>query len=76
VDARRNHRQATIEAQFVVDTLGRAKLETIKLLGAKDSDFRVSVCESLKDTRFIPAMSGGHLIPQLVDEPFIFTLSH
>ena len=61
--------------QFVVDTTGRAKRETIKCLEATYKDFADAAQAVVRDMEFIPASLDGHKIEQLVQYPIDFKLN-
>jgi TonB family protein len=63
-------------AAFVIDGTGRVELPSVSFVEpGPHPDFQKSVCEFLRDARFVPASSGG--VPQrtLVFMPFGFSLS-
>jgi protein TonB len=72
-------RSANVEgevlAQFVVDTLGRAEMQTFKVLKSSHDLFTNSVKSALSNMRFYPAEVGGRKVKQLVQMPFQFTLT-
>jgi protein TonB len=72
-------RSANVEgqvlAQFVVDTTGRADMSTFKSLSSAHDLFTAAVKNHLPSMRFIPAEVGGRKVKQLVQMPFLFTLS-
>lgn len=72
-------RSANVEgevlAQFVVDTLGRAEMQTFKVLKSSHDLFTNSVKAALSNMRFYPAEVGGRKVKQLVQMPFQFTLT-
>ena len=61
-------------AQFVVDTLGRAEMSTLRIwrTAETDSAFVVAARAALARGRFYPASAGGHLVRQLVKLPMNF----
>ena len=61
--------------QFVVDTLGRAKHETITCLSATYKDFADAATAVVKTMEFVPATLEGHKIEQLVQYPIDFKLN-
>lgn len=73
-------RAANIEgevlAQFVVDTLGRPDPSTFRVLKSSHELFAQSVRGALPAMSFAPAEVGGRKVPQLVQMPFSFSLSH
>ena len=72
-------RSANVEgevlAQFVVDTTGRAEMNTFKVLKSSHDLFTNSVKQFLGGARFYPAEIGGRKVKQLVQQPFNFTLT-
>ena len=72
-------RQAGVEgevlAQFVVDTTGRAEMNSFKVLKTSHDLFGTSVKNALAGMRFIPAEVGGRKVRQLVQQPFSFAIA-
>ncbi|HKO16053.1 MAG TPA: energy transducer TonB [Gemmatimonadaceae bacterium] len=72
-------RSANVEgevlAQFVVDTSGRAEMNTFKVLKSSHDLFTNSVKNALANMRFYPAEVGGRKVKQLVQMPFVFSLN-
>jgi len=72
-------RSANVEgevlAQFVVDTSGRAEMNTFKVLKSSHDLFTNSVKSALANMRFYPAEVGGRKVNQLVQMPFVFGLN-
>jgi TonB family protein len=72
-------KQAKVEgevlAQFVVDTSGRAIVNTFKVLKSDHQLFTEAVKNVLPDMRFTPAEIGGRKVKQLIQQPFTFALS-
>ena len=72
-------RQAGVEgevlAQFVVDTTGRAEMNSYKVLKTTHELFGNAVKQALPGMRFIPAEVGGRKVRQLVQQPFSFAIS-
>jgi protein TonB len=72
-------RSANVEgevlAQFVVDTTGRAEMNTFKVLKSSHDLFTNSVKAALANMRFYPAEVGGRKVKQLVQMPFVFSLN-
>ena len=60
--------------QFVVDTLGRAELPTVKVLKSSHPLFTDAVQVALPQMRFTPAEVGGQKVRQFVQRPFTFEL--
>lgn len=61
--------------QFVVDTAGRARPETINCLEATYKDFADAAIGTVKTMVFNPATLEGHRIERLVQYPFDFKLN-
>src|SRR5438067_91152 len=72
-------RSANVEgevlAQFVVDTTGRAEMNTFKVLKSTHDLFTNAVKAALPNMKFYPAEVGGHRVKQLVQMPFQFNLT-
>lgn len=61
--------------QFIVDTTGRADRGTLRLLSYSDREFVRAVWDALPLMRFTPAEVRGRKVPQVVVQPFTFTIS-
>ena len=61
--------------QFVVDTSGRARPETINCLEATYKDFADAAVGTVKTMLFNPGTLDGHRIERLVQYPFDFKLN-
>ena len=72
-------RSANVEgevlAQFVVDTTGRAEMNTFKVIKSTHDLFTNAVKASLPNMKFYPAEVGGKHVKQLVQMPFQFNLT-
>jgi len=72
-------RSANVEgevlAQFVVDTTGRAEMNTFKVLKSSHDLFTNAVKSALANMKFYPAEVGGRKVKQLVQMPFVFSLN-
>ena len=72
-------RSANVEgevlAQFVVDTTGRADMNSFKVLKSTHDLFTNAVKASLPNMKFYPAEVGGRRVKQLVQMPFQFNLT-
>ena len=64
-----------VSIQFVVDTLGRAEMGSLRIVEATDSLFAQSVRAVLPRYRFTPGELGGRKVRTLVQLPFDFTLT-
>jgi len=67
--------EGTVLAQFVVDTTGRAEMNTFKVLKSDNAQFANAVKNALQRMRFLPAEVGGRKVKQLVQQPFQFSLN-
>lgn len=67
--------EGTVLAQFVVDTSGRAEMNTFKVLKTDNDLFSNAVKNALQRMRFLPAEVGGRKVKQLVQQPFQFSLN-
>ena len=67
--------EGTALAQFVVDTTGRAEMNTFKALKSDNDLFTNAVKNALQRMRFLPAEVGGRKVKQLVQQPFQFSLN-
>jgi len=61
-------------AQFVVDTLGQAEMETFRVQSATDPQFAKSVRETVPRLRFFPASINGRLVREMIIMPFQFSI--
>ena len=61
-------------ASFVVDTLGRAELNSLRILKSTSPVFSAAVRARIPQMRFTPAEKGGVKVRQLVQQPFVFTV--
>ena len=67
--------EGQVLAQFVVDTTGRAEMNTFKALKSDNDLFTTAVRNALQRMRFLPAEVGGRKVKQLVQQPFQFSLN-
>ncbi len=61
--------------QFIVDTTGKAKPESIVCMQATYKDFALAAIDAVKMMEFTPATLEGHKIEQLVQYPIDFKLN-
>lgn len=61
--------------QFIVDTTGKAKPESIVCVQATYKDFALAAIDAVKMMEFTPATLEGHKIEQLVQYPIDFKLN-
>lgn len=67
--------EGSVLAQFVVDTSGKAEMNTFKALKSDNALFETAVKNALQRMRFLPAEVGGKKVKQLVQQPFQFSLN-
>jgi protein TonB len=67
--------EGQVVAKFVVDTNGRADMRTFEIIKSDHDLFTNAVRNSLPNFRFFPAELGGRKVKQLVQMPFVFSLS-
>src|SRR5205085_3313778 len=64
--------EAEVDAQFVVDTSGRAEMNTFKVVASPHPLFSDAVRRTLPRMTFAPARVNGAAVLQLVRMPFRF----
>ncbi len=64
--------EGEVQVQFVIDTTGRADINTFKVLKSAHPEFTKAVRDALPKMRFFPAEVGGKKVKQLVQLPFVF----
>ena len=74
-ELRKRHVEGEVLAQFVVDATGRPDASTFKVLKSSDELFASAVRSALGGMRFKPAEVGGRAVKQVVQMPFVFSLS-
>jgi TonB family protein len=62
-------------ATFIVDTLGRADRGTLRIVSYSHREFVQSLWDAMPAMRFTPAQVRGRKVPQLVRQPFTFTVT-
>lgn len=67
--------EGQVIAEFVVDEQGRAEEGSLRFVRSDNQLFEDAVRMALRRTRFVPADVGGVKVRQLVQMPFVFTLS-
>ena len=67
--------QGEVLVQFIVDTTGKAKMNTLKVLRSTHVEFLMAVRNVLPDYEFEPAMILNRKVPQVVQMPFHFCLN-
>lgn len=71
---RRKRIQGVVIVQFVVDSAGFLRPETLRFVQSPDPAFSESVEAALAHSRYYPAMLGGRPVSQLVRQSFTFHL--
>jgi hypothetical protein len=66
--------EGTARFQFVVDTLGRVELPSVRELERTRGAFGLAVRSALPRMRFTPALVGGRPVRQLVEFPIVFRI--
>jgi TonB family protein len=66
--------EGTARFQFVVDTLGRVELSTVRELQSTHQAFALAVRSTLPRMRFTPARVDGRPVRQLVEFPIVFRI--
>lgn len=74
-EMRRANKEGEVLAQFVVRETGVVDMTTFKALKATDPAFTAAVANALPTMRFDAAEIGGRKVPQLVQQPFTFSLT-
>ena len=67
--------EGQVTALFVVSETGQVESATVRFTRSDDPLFEKAVREALAEMRFIPAEIGGKKVRQLVQMPFVFTLT-
>ena len=65
-----------VDAQFTVDVNGKADMATFKVLKATNDLFASAVRSALPRMKFYPAEVGGHKVRQVVQQAFMFSITH
>jgi protein TonB len=68
------HMQGVVEAQFVVDTSGKADMNTFKILSSPHELFSTAVQAAMRNYRFLPAEVGGKKVKVWVQQAFEFKI--
>ncbi|MFL5611276.1 MAG: TonB family protein [Gemmatimonadaceae bacterium] len=67
--------EGQVIAVFVVDAGGRAEADSVRFVRSDNQLFEQAVRTALRQMRFAPAEVGGRKVRQLVQMPFLFTIS-
>lgn len=74
--AQRNGVEDTVKVTFVVDEHGKMMPETEQITAGRYREFAEAVVESIRRSRFRPALANGCPVKSLVQAPFIFGIKH
>jgi periplasmic protein TonB len=66
--------EGSVEMLFVVDSAGRAVIETAKVLSSPHEQFTRAVLQALPKMRYVPAEVNGRKIPVIVQQAFTFMI--
>ena len=64
-----------VVAEFVIDTLGHVESETIGIVSSTHPLFTSAVKSALANATYVPAVKKGHVVRQIVQQPFDFVVS-
>ena len=67
--------EGKVIAEFIVDERGLVESDSVRFIQSDNTLFESSVRNVLKRMRFAPAEIGGKKVRQLVQMPFVFTIS-
>ncbi|HEX7977812.1 MAG TPA: TonB family protein [Gemmatimonadaceae bacterium] len=65
-----------VVVRFIVDPTGSVRPGSVTLVRSSHPSFTRAVMDFLRTVKFHPALIGGIPVPQLVEEPFTFSLLH
>lgn len=68
--------EGEVDAQFVVGVDGRADMSTFKVVKSSNDMFSNAVKSAVSRARYSPAEIGGKKVRMLVQQPFMFGISH
>ena len=63
-----------VVAEFVVDTMGQAEMDTFGAIASTHAQFTAAVRRAVAEERFTPAILGNRKVRQLVQIPFSFVV--
>ena len=66
--------EGRVIAQFIVDSKGKAVLESIRIVSSTNDLFSESVTKAIRQMRFTPARIGNTAVSQVVQQLFVFRL--
>jgi TonB family protein len=65
-----------VVVRFIVDPTGNVRTGSVAVLRSNHPSFTRAVTEALRTMKFDPARVGGIPVPQLVEQPFTFSILH
>lgn len=68
--------EGSVLVEFVVDTLGKAEMSTLRILESSNDLFVRAFAATLPRWRFYPAETGGRKVKQVVQLPLKFIAPH
>lgn len=68
--------EGVVAVQFVVDSSGRADMHRVHIVSSPDPEFSESARTAIARTRYFPAEAHGHHVAQLVEQSFVFRITH
>lgn len=68
--------EGEVQAQFVVNEQGRVESGTFKVLNSPNAAFTDAVRRALSGMRFRAAQIGGQKVSQIVQQSFVFKITH
>jgi TonB family protein len=63
-----------VVVRFVVDVEGNVRPGSVEVVRSSHPGFTRSVLDALRTMQFVPARVGGIAVPQVIEEPFTFTI--
>ncbi|HEX2717593.1 MAG TPA: TonB family protein [Gemmatimonadaceae bacterium] len=67
--------EGEVVVMFVIDTTGRARQESLRVISASHEQFATAVMATLRDARFAPGRVNGRAVPTLVQRSFRFAIA-
>ena len=67
--------EGEVVAMFVIDTTGRVRQESLRVISASHEQFASVVMATLRDARFAPGRVNGRAVPTLVQRSFRFAIA-
>ena len=67
--------EGKVQVTFIVDTLGRVEMESVRIRSSLHRYFTESVMAALPQTHSLPAIMKGGKVRQFVEQPLTFSLN-